>query len=266
MTIRQYPTATGSLLIVEIGNSHIALAASVAGEITNIQRMALDELDEFNVAVESPWESLPEEELRDVAVASVVPETLERVVDRLRATLHVDPKIVGRSLALPLPIAFENPATLGVDRVCAAAAAYQRDGQACAVASFGTATTIDCVNGDGVFLGGAILPGLALQAAALHEKTAALPLVQPRRAEFVYGTTTEEAINNGVIYGSVGALREIVERYATDLGRWPTLVLTGGFAPLIAEACDFVDAVIPDLCIRGIALAYARQANSGRDS
>ena len=111
---------------------------------------------------------------------------------------------------------------------------------------------------DGVFLGGAILPGLNMQARGLHEGTALLPQVMVQSTGQVYGTNTEQAICNGVIYGAVGALREIAERYATDLGRWPQLVITGGNAELIKEQCELIDNVVPDLCVQGIALAYRR--------
>ena len=53
---------------------------------------------------------------------------------------------------------------------------------------------------------------------------------------------------------------EIVERFATDLGEWPYLVVTGGSAAIISKLADFVDAVVPDLCLMGIALAYRRAA------
>jgi type III pantothenate kinase len=147
-----------------------------------------------------------------------------------------------------------------VDRVCSAAAAYERTGSACAVASFGSAITIDCVSDDGRFLGGAILPGLDLSFQALHIGTAVLPRVLPAAPTSPFGKNTHDAIVNGVAYGAVGALREIVERFATELGHWPPLVLTGGNAPLIASLADFVDAVVPDLCLIGIALAYRRAA------
>jgi type III pantothenate kinase len=157
-----------------------------------------------------------------------------------------------------MSLAVEHPERVGIDRVCSAAAAYDVIGRACVAASFGTAITIDCVNDEGVFMGGAILPGVALQARSLHEGTAALPLVKIEATHTVYGASTEEAITNGVLLGIVGALREIVERYATDLHAWPQLVATGGNAELIAGECDFVDNVVPDLCLRGIALAYRR--------
>src|SRR5262249_41731505 len=206
------------------------------------------------------WEWLPDEEGPCLVTGRVFPDATQRVESLARADLHIEPLVVGRDVQLPLSLALTDPKTVGVDRVCAAAAAYDRFGRACAVASFGTATTIDCVNDEGIFLGGAILPGLSIQARALHEGTAQLPLVSrhARAPADTFGGTTQQAINNGIVFGAIGALREIVERYATELKRWPKLVVTGGHASLIADTCDFVDAVEPNLCIRGIAVAYWR--------
>jgi len=56
----------------------------------------------------------------------------------------------------------------------------------------------------------------------------------------------------------IGALREISERYATEIGKWPPLILTGGDAKAIAAGCEFVDRVLPDLCLDGVLIAYKR--------
>jgi type III pantothenate kinase len=167
---------------------------------------------------------------------------------------------IPEDLPLPLKVDVDQPEELGVDRVCSAAAAFERVGGPCAIASFGTATTIDCVSHDGVFMGGTILPGLQMACDALHRQTARLPRVQVAEPEGPFGRTTEQAILGGVALGAVGALREIVERMATALGRWPYLVITGGNAPLIGKLADFVDAVVPDLSLMGIALAYRKAA------
>ncbi len=255
------------LLVIEIGNSHVTVATFAGLDVRTLQRLNRDELSELGDAIEAQWESLPDEGSRSVAIGSVVPEAMQRVMAIIHASLHVEPGVVGRNIRLPLSLAVTQPETVGVDRVCSAAAAYERFGTACAVASFGTATTIDCVNDEGVFMGGAILPGLAMQARALHEQTAQLPLITPHPVMdgAVYGGTTEEAINHGIIFGTTGALREIVERYATELKRWPKLIATGGFGRLIADSCDFVDVVEPNLCIQGIAAAHRRQTLARTD-
>jgi len=136
--------------------------------------------------------------------------------------------------------------------------AYFRLQSACVVADFGTAITIDCVSDNGIFLGGAILPGLHVGAEALARRTALLPEVRLARPEWVFGKDTRQAIVGGLVYGARGALRELTEAYATELGRWPPVIATGGDAELVAGGYDIVQAIVPDLCLLGVALAYQK--------
>lgn len=260
------PKANSNLLIFEVGNSHVSVATSLAGTIRTNDRFSLDQMDEVIEHAQQCWEALPPDRLKATAAASVVPQALARLRERYEECFSDPFNVVGEDLHRPMSLAVEAPEKVGIDRVCSAAAAYAGVGASCAVASFGTAITIDCVNEEGVFLGGAILPGLALQARALHEGTAALPDVTVESTRAVFGTTTQEAICNGILYGVAGALREIVERYATHLGRWPILIATGGNAEMIGKECDFIDRVVPDLCVRGIALAYRKHYSPVPDS
>ncbi len=250
--------AHANLLIIEIGNSHVSVATSIAAEVRTHLRFSPDRLDDVAGAAQQSWQALPDDHVKSTAVCSVVPSLLDAVrnslVDRLDAPLRV----IGDDLHRPLSLAVEAPEKVGIDRVCSAAAAYDVIRKACVVAGFGTAITVDCVNDEGVFMGGAILPGLQLQAQSLHEGTATLPCVAADAADTPFGTTTEQAIRAGIVYGVVGALREITERFAGELKAWPQLVATGGQAELIRGYCDFIDSVVPDLCIRGIALAHRR--------
>jgi type III pantothenate kinase len=250
--------AGASLLILEIGNSHASVATSVSGKIYTHQRFGLDQVGDVVAAGAESWAALPDDRPRAIAAAGVVPSALKHVRDRLSAALSHPIMVVGEELHRPLSLALESPASVGIDRVCSAAAAFDTLQHACAVASFGTAITIDCVNDEGVFMGGSILPGVNMQARSLHEWTAQLPLVTIKPPAGVYGGSTADAISSGVVFGIVGGLREIVERYATALGAWPELIATGGQAELISEHSNIIDRVVPDLCIRGIALAFRK--------
>ncbi len=250
--------AGASLLVLEIGNSHASVATAVAGRIYTTQRFGLDQVAGVVAAGAESWAALPEDRNRAIAAAGVVPSALKDIRDRLSAELSQPIMVVGEELHRPLSLAIESPESVGIDRVCSAAAAYDTLGHACVVASFGTAITIDCVNDEGVFMGGAILPGVDMQARSLHEGTAQLPRVEIKSPAGVYGNSTNDAISTGVLIGIAGGVREIVERYATELGSWPDLIATGGQAELIREHSNIIDRVVPDLCIRGIALAFRK--------
>lgn len=250
--------SNANLLIVEIGNSHVSVATYLGDSVRTLQRFAHDQIPAMLDHADEAWQALDEEHVKAIAMGSVVPSILETVREKIGERIDSPIFVVGEVLHRPMSLAVEQPEKVGIDRICSAAAAYEVIGRACVVASFGTATTIDCVNDEGVFMGGAILPGLSLQAKSLHEATAALPLVKIEATREVYGSNTEQAIRNGVLYGAVGALREITERYATELHAWPQLVVTGGGAELVRQECEFIDNVVPDLVIRGIALAFRK--------
>ncbi|MCB9855528.1 MAG: type III pantothenate kinase [Phycisphaerales bacterium] len=259
------PRASAALLIFEVGNSHVSVATSVSDRVYTNFRFDLGDAAGIDHAAEEAWAALPSDRLRAAAAASVVPEVTAQLRQRVPSIIGEPLRFVGSELHRPLSLALEEPDLVGLDRVCAAAAAYETLGHACVVASFGTAITIDCVNDEGAFMGGAIIPGLSLQAKSLGSGTAQLPEVTIEAPTSVFGTDTVSAIRNGIVFGAIGAIREIVERYADSLGRWPNLVVTGGNADLIRSQCDFIDHVVPDLCIRGIALAHKRHFSTFRE-
>lgn len=252
--------AVDCLLAVDIGNTRIGFAVDDGARVQAATRVGGEDRTHWREAVERAWAGMPPGASQAIVIGSVVPQRARELTVLLEDVSGANVVAVRDDLPLPMPLDVDNPAEVGVDRVCSAAAAYEHIGGCCAVASFGTATTIDCVSEDGRFLGGAILPGIEMCYDVLHQRTAQLPRVEAGRSQGPFGRNTHEAIANGVLFGAVGALREIVERYATALNRWPQLVLTGGNAPLIASLADFVDSVVPDLCLMGIALAYRKAA------
>jgi type III pantothenate kinase len=246
-----------ALLVIDIGNTRIGLGVWDGDGVHDTRRIAVAQPDEWRSVMTETWARVPLGR-RALVLGSVNPQQTARVQTLAEEVSGLSAARVRDDLPLPLPVEVENLREVGIDRVCSAAAAYERIQDACAVASFGTAITVDCVSADGRFLGGVILPGLQMACDALHDGTAQLPRVTPRKPDSVFARNTHDAIVGGVVYGALGALREVVERFATDLGRWPQLVITGGDAPLVGELAEFADAVVPDLCLMGIALTYRR--------
>lgn len=254
------PEPVDALLAVDVGNSRIGLAVWDDDGLHEARRVGCDEPGGWREAIEAAWAETRGAAKRAVVIGSVNRKAARQFADIAAEVCDAEPLHVFDDLPLPMPLEIDNPRQVGVDRVCAAAAAFDRLQEPCAVASLGTATTVDCVSSEGVFLGGAILPGIEMSLRALHERTAGLPRVAPTEPGAIFARNTHDAIVNGVAYAAIGALREIVERFATELGAWPKLVVTGGSAPLIVEHADFFDAYVPNLCLMGVALAYRRAA------
>ncbi len=150
---------------------------------------------------------------------------------------------------------------MGDDRLLNALGAYARSKQACVIVDAGTAVTVDFVDGEGVFHGGAIAPGVKMMLDAMHERTAALPAVDmkpellPGAAEAPFGKTTAQAMVVGVVAAARGLAHSLIDRYAEFYHAYPRVIATGGDAALLFDNDDLVEHLVPDLTLIGLLAA-----------
>jgi type III pantothenate kinase len=250
------------MITVDIGNSTFSLAAFKDADISQQVSVALHEADKLPAILKQLRQTCGPQPFDartvPIVVSSVNKKALDVFEQCVSDTFDQAIKLIGRDLNVPIKIALLEPEKIGTDRLLTAAAAYDMIEDAVVVADFGSAITVDCVNHQGIFIGGVIFPGPKLAARALHDYTDALPLIEPAVPQGALGIDTQSAIEHGIYYSAIGALQCFVERYATDLGRWPYLILTGGYAKMFAEHCSFADSILPHLCHTGIYLTYIK--------
>ncbi|PUA18043.1 type III pantothenate kinase [Glaciimonas sp. PCH181] len=147
--------------------------------------------------------------------------------------------------------AYRNPTQLGCDRFATAIGAHRLyPQQALLVATCGTATTIDAISADGVFMGGMILPGLGLMANALAGGTAQLPLIVHHVVITApFADNTDDAIISGCIAAQVGAISHALALQTQQhAGSAIKCIITGGSAEVIAPylpmPCERVDHLV----------------------
>jgi pantothenate kinase type III len=167
---------------------------------------------------------------------------------------------------VPIPVRVDQPDRVGIDRLLAALAAdrLREPGRAAIIVDLGTAITVDLLERDGGFAGGAILPGIGMAARALNEQTDALPRVTMERLDHPpkpLGKSTVPAIEAGIFWGTVGAISELVSRQSIGLAAPPDLFVTGGGAQQVTDllAQHHAGRVrhVPYLVLAGIALVGA---------
>jgi type III pantothenate kinase len=168
----------------------------------------------------------------------------------------------------------DNPKEVGADRIVNAVAAVERYGWPILVVDFGTATTFDCVNAKGDYIGGAIAPGYQISSEALFNRTAKLPKVELERPELAIGTNTVHSMQSGLFYGYVGLVEELVRRCKAELvemgtegkstkerealGKVVPCIATGGLARTIGGACAEIDEIDDFLTLVGLAILWER--------
>jgi type III pantothenate kinase len=154
-------------------------------------------------------------------------------------------------MQLPEDFRFGFPAvTLGPDRLAGAFAVSRLfPGQDCIKFDFGTALTVDFINGEGVFEGGNISLGMTSRFRALNTFTKRLPLITPGEKVCDYGTTTAEALEAGVVLGMKFEVEGYINKYPGH-----TVIFTGGDSFYFAEKLKSPIFVIPNLVLVGLAL------------
>lgn len=202
----------------------------------------------------------------DWSISSVNPPLADRLGSFLRARGVAEASWYRSAAEVPVVHELAQPETAGADRALAVLAvlADRPPGQAVLVVLCGTAVTVERTDARGVWQGGAITAGLGLTARALHGQTAQLPLIAPTGPPAPWGNATAPALEAGVFFGVVGAVRELLTRQSDGLSPAPAVVCSGGDAEVLARALGWPGArVVPDLVLRGLArLARRHQAGA----
>lgn len=192
----------------------------------------------------------------DVAyVCAVTARGLEVVTAQL-ARRGVPLRLAGRDVPCPLRLDYTTPATLGVDRWVGALAAHERHGRA-VVVDCGTATTVNLVEADGTFRGGAVAPGLRAFVAGMAEVTPALPVPDLDARPILPPRSSQDAVDTGVVLGWCGLVERLVAGMLAAAAGPARVVATGGNAMRLLRHARLRAEHVPDLVHRGLAVLAA---------
>lgn len=263
------------LLAIDIGNTNVTLGLLRNGILVATRRAATPSratADELEVLLDGLLH-LDDASFGDVdaiACASVVPALTAHV--EAIASRRERPLTLALAGTVPLAVRTERPGEVGADRLVNALAAGRLYGTPAVVVDFGTATTFDCVAADGAYVGGAIAPGLELGLEALAARTAKLPRIELRAPDRAIGRDTVSAMQSGTVFGYqslVAGLLSRIRRELADQTGVPAAdvkaILTGGLsAAPWARDLDGIDAIDPDLTLKGLAIVHAEVAGGER--
>ena len=153
---------------------------------------------------------------------------------------------------------------LGTDRWAALIAAHAsspRVPQPQLVVMAGTALTVDTLTAQGIFLGGIIVPGLALMRASLNRGTAQLP-AEPGDYQ-TFPRSTPNAISTGAIEACAGAIQRMYTHLSAHTGEVPQCIASGGAIHAISPHLPFPVTINDNLVLDGlIAIASASPIDS----
>jgi len=163
-----------------------------------------------------------------------------------------DHTILDHTTPIPINNLYTTPETLGRDRlagVIAADAVYPD--VASVVIDAGTCITYDFITSDGDYLGGNIAPGVQMRLQAMHHFTDGLPLINMALPDKILGESTETAIQNGAVRGTIFEIESFLHTMSKSYGKL-NVILTGGDAIFFGELLNTEIFVDPNLILKGL--------------
>jgi type III pantothenate kinase len=249
------------LLTIDVGNTNLTIGLYEGDALVNHWRLATDHArmpDEYGLQFQGLLANVGHDpgDLTGIALASVVPPLTGRVIQACREYLKQEPLVVDTGVKTGVRIRYEDPKTVGADRVCDAAAVMKLYGGPACVVDFGTATTFNAITREGDYLGGAITAGINLAAEALFTHAAKLPRIDLQRPPNVIGRNTTHAMQSGLLFGYVSMVEGMVTRFRVELGEDMKVIATGGLAEVVARETPVIEIIAPWLTLDGLRIIW----------
>ena len=251
------------LLAIDIGNTNLVIGCIQNDKILFKARIATDSTrtsDQYGVEIKSMLEAygVKRSDIDDCIISSVVPPVFNSVRTGVIKIIGKQPMVVGPGLKTGLNIHVDVPSQVGSDRIVIAVAALAEYKAPLLLMDLGTATTIESVEPDNVYMGGVIIPGVRVSLDALTSRAAQLPGISLDQPKQVIGKNTVDCMRSGMMYGTAAMIDGLVDRMEEELGHHCTLIATGGLAQFITPLCKREIILEKDLLLKGLNIIYKK--------
>lgn len=256
------------LLAIDAGNTNIVLGCIGENEeISAIMRIETNTRKteyEYAADIKQVFElcHIRIGQIEGAIISSVVPPLTEILKRAVKLITGLDAMVVGAGIRTGLNISIDDPGTIAADLVTTAVAAKNYYPLPCIIIDMGTATTVTVVDKDGRYIGGAIMPGVAISLHALTQGTSLLPNIEIIPPQKTIPTNTIDSMKSGIVFGTAGSLDGIIDRYKEVLGDDVSIVATGGLAPVICPYTRHNIVIDDNLLLKGLLVIWKK--NRGR--
>ncbi len=254
------------VLAVDIGNTNIVLAVLAKATIKEnttvpvVTSLRVPTIQQYPTEmIEGVLSDLLSQgvitstQIEKTVISSVVPILNQPFTAAVQKQLSHTPIFVTHEISLPITIDINTPESIGADRIANAVAGYNRYKKAVIVVDIGTATTIDVVTNDAVFIGGLIIPGPKTAIGGLVKHTAQLFEVPFEQPKYVVGKSTAAALQAGLFYSTVGGIDYIIEHIIKENNfKVCNVVATGGLSTDMDKHSRYIQQVAPFLTLEGL--------------
>ena len=236
-------------LAIDIGNTSTSIGLFDNHNV--VKKIYFSSINEFKPFLDT----IRNYNIESAIISSVVPELTNEYKNLLIDIYQYTTFVINHKLSnLSLQVA--QPETVGADRLCNIFAVKKDYNVPAIIVDFGTATTYDVINHEGIFIGGAIATGIETSAKYLIDKAALLPKTNLVFPDSVIGIDTVANIQSGVMFGAVDQVEGMINRIKEETNTDYSIFLTGGFSKLIGPRLKIHHTIDVDLTLKGIIYIY----------
>lgn len=251
------------ILAIDIGNTNITIGGFDEDSLDFVARISTDSAktsDEYASLIVNTLSlyDINKDEIEGAIISSVVPPLNSVIKNALRFVYGVEPILVGPGIKTGINIHCDNPVSVGSDLICACVAAHHIYGSPSLIVDMGTATKIMVMNGNGAFIGAAIVPGVNMGLKALSEKTSQLPQVGLDEPKSVIGKNTVDCMRSGVVFGNASMVDGMIDRFSEAIGEELPVYATGGLASAIIRHCKHNITLDENMVLKGLNILYKK--------
>ena len=249
------------ILAIDIGNTNIVLGCFDDEKILFRERLSTNHTAtvlEYAATIKTAFEmyDIKTKDIDGAIISSVVPAVTSTVKSAIEKYIGTRVLVIGPGIKTGLSIMIDNPSQLGSDLVVDAVAGISEYPVPLVIVDMGTATTVSVVDKNKQYIGGMIIPGLAVSHDALISRTSQLSKIAFEKPKKIIGSNTVECIKSGLLYGNAGTIDGLCERIEGELGEKCTVVATGGLSSVIAPLCKRDIIIDEDLLLKGLMIIY----------
>jgi len=207
------------MILIDIGNTNLVIAASSGKVINNINRLDSNQKNnDLKKSFIRTMDSIIKDKRIDnnqlAIISSVVPKLTSLIVKILISNNIQIYEVKAKKILSFLKIEY-NLNDIGADRIANSIAVVKKKIKNSVVIDLGTATTFEVLK-NGVFIGGLIFPGINLSKKSLIDNTSLLKNTKVAKTSKIIAKNTKESIQSGFYWGYLLAINGIIKKISKE--------------------------------------------------
>lgn len=239
------------MIVIDIGNTNIVIGHFFKNHIKTYRYKTYSKKTFQQIKNKFNNKFIKKAKTRNCIISSVVPMLNSKIYNIFNKNGFRVSTFSSLKKFIDIKFNIDKFEALGEDRIYNSIAGVNKYGKNCLIVDFGTATTFDVIRNN-IYEGGIIAPGIEISHDALINKASKLKKISIIKTKKIVGKNTINAMQSGFFWGYLSLINQLLEKIILEKKYKPTIILTGGLAPIFKDEINFKPFYEPNLTLEGM--------------